>query len=117
MTAILRQLFNEFNSTYILVDALDECVDQEDLFKFIEALMGWNMDNLHVLTTSRMENDIATSLDPLVTCKMPLQSALVDADIHIHIRERLSDDPKLRKWPIDVQNEIEDALMNGAQGM
>jgi hypothetical protein len=44
-------------------------------------------------------------------------SAAVVADIQIHIRERLQHDPKLRKWPLPVQLEIEEALISGAHGM
>lgn len=117
MTIILRHILKSFNTIYILLDALDECTDRQDLFEFIGSLMGWNIDNLHVLTTSRKENDIAVSLEPLLTCQLCIQSALVDADIRVHIVETLSNDPKLRKWPIDVQKEIEDALMRGAKGM
>ena len=114
---LLRQVLESFHSTYILLDALDECTDREDLLEFIEALMGWNANELHVLATSRKENEIATSLEPLVTCQLCIQSALVDADIHIHILDRLSTDVKLKKWPASVQKEIEDALRRGAKGM
>lgn len=117
MTAILRQLLKSFNTMYIMLDALDECVDQEDLFKFIEAVMSWNIDNLHVLSTSRKENDIATSIELWVTFQLCIQSALVDADIRVYTLERLSRDSKLKKWPDNVQKEIEQALMSGSQGM
>ena len=117
MTAILYPLLKLFDSTYVLLDALDECKDREDLFKFIEVVTGWNIDTLHVLTTSRKENDIARSLDPLVTCQLCIQGAKVDADIRVHILERLSTDPDLKKWPADIRKEIEDALSRGAKGM
>lgn len=117
MVFILSQMLKSFKATYIVLDALDECTDREDLLQFIEALMGWNIDKLHVLTTSRKENDIAASLETLVTCQLCIQSALVDADIRVHVLERLSNDPKLKKWPISVQKEIEDALIQGAKGM
>ena len=45
-------MFQTFESTYILLDALDECTDREDLLEFIEALMDWNVKGLHVLATS-----------------------------------------------------------------
>lgn len=117
MKPILHQMLKSFNTTYILLDALDECTDREDLLEFVEALVGWNIDNLHVLTTSRKENDITMFLEPLVTCQLCIQSALVDADIRVYILDRLSNDLKLRKWPVDVRKEIEDALMTGANGM
>lgn len=117
LRTLLRQMLESFNGAYILLDALDECVNGEDLFELIRALMDWNIHDLHILATSRKENDISTSLEPLVTCQICIQNALVDADIRVHILERLSNDMKLKKWPVIVQKEIEDALMNGAKGM
>lgn len=119
MTTILRQMLKGFSSTYILLDALDECTDRNDLLEFIEALMAWNIDGnkLHLLITSRKENDIVMFLEPLVTCQLCIQTAIVDADIRVHILERLSNDPKLKRWSSNVQIEIEDALMRGAKGM
>jgi hypothetical protein len=31
--------------------------------------------------------------------------------------EQLRDDPKLKRWPPDLKNEIEETLMKGANGM
>lgn len=117
LTALLRQMVTAFNSTYILLDALDECTDRKDLLEFIQVLRDWKIDNLHILATSRAEKDIAKSLEPLVTCQLCIQSALVDADIRILVLDRLSTDPSLKKWPVDVQEEIKDALTEGANGM
>ena len=117
LRTLLHQVLESFNSTYILLDALDECTDREDLLEFMEALVDWNVNDLHVLATSRKENDIAMSLEPLVTCQLCIQSALVDADIRVHILDRLSTDVKLKKWPTNVQKEVEDTLMRGAKGM
>ena len=117
LTALLRQMMKAFNSTYIVLDALDECTDRKDLLEFIEVLRDWNIDNLHILATSRKEKDIARSLEPLVTCQLCIQSALVNADIRIHVLDRLSTDPNLKKWPVDIQEEIEHALTKGANGM
>lgn len=117
MRDILRHMLDRFDTTYILLDALDECTDPEELLDFIEALMNWNVHNLHLLATSRKENDIATSLGPLVTHEQCIQGPLVDADIRHHILKSISGDVKLRMWPAHVQKEIEDALTRGANGM
>ena len=117
MTTVLRQMLKSFSTTYILLDALDECTDREDFLHFIEVLMSWNISSLHMLATSRKENDIATSLDPLVTSQLCIQNELVDADIRVLVLERLSNDTKLKRWPVSVQKEIESTLMKGANGM
>ena len=117
MTTVLCQMLKGFSTTYILLDALDECTDRENLLCFIEVLMSWKISSLHMLATSRNEKDIATSLDPLVTSQWCIQNELVDADIRVHILERLSNDTKLKKWPINIQKDIESTLMRRANGM
>ena len=106
-----------FSHVYLLIDALDECTDREDLLQVITELDSWKLDKLHILVTSRRENDIEEALQPLVMCQICIQSALVDADIRVHILERLSNDPKLKKWPVNIREEIKDTLTKGAEGM
>ena len=67
--------------------------------------------------TSRREKDIEDSLTPLSTSQIPIQNELVDADIRVHVVERLAKDPRLKVWPIAVQKEIENTLTGGAKGM
>jgi hypothetical protein len=51
--------------------------------------------------------------------KICLQSKVVDKDISTYVHYRLCDDKKLRKWynNVEVRQEIEAALMEGAHGM
>ena len=64
-----------------------------------------------MLATSRKENDIAASLEPLVTSQLFIQNGLV------HILTRLSNNPELKKWPVNTQKKIESTLVKGANGM
>jgi hypothetical protein len=112
----LQHVLGGFQQTFIILDALDECKEREELLGLIEDIVNWKLDKLHILATSRRGRDIEETLEPLVTGQVCIQSALVNADIHVHICERLQNDPKL-KWPEHVQGEIEKALMNGAHGM
>ncbi|KAH7309366.1 ankyrin repeat-containing domain protein [Rhexocercosporidium sp. MPI-PUGE-AT-0058] len=77
----------------------------------------YGIRNLHVLATSRRERDIEETLESLTTSEICLQSALVDNDIRTHISERLQNDLKLKRWPANVRGEIEDTLIEGAQGI
>lgn len=89
---ILRQTLESVNGTDILLDALDECLDREDLFKFIESLVVWNTQKLYLLAISRKENDSPTSPELLVICQLFIRNALVDAEIRAHILHRISTD-------------------------
>jgi hypothetical protein len=113
----LQHIVNDFHQTFIILDALDECKEREELLELIENIISWKLEKIHILATSRREREIEEVLEPLVTGQICIQSTLVDTDIHIHIRERLQNDPKLRNWPVNVQREIEKSLMDGANGM
>ncbi|KAH8657573.1 ankyrin repeat-containing domain protein [Tricladium varicosporioides] len=113
----LQHMLRNFQRTFIILDALDECKEREELLGFLEHSMNWKFENLHVLTTSRRERDIEETLTYLATDQICIQSALISADIQTHICEQLQNDPKLKKWPINVQREIEKTLMDGAHGM
>lgn len=114
---VLKQMLQDFQHSYVILDALDECRQCEDLLLLIEEVMSWKLGNLHLLATSRKEEDISDYLDPLVTDQICIQSALVQADIRIHIQERLQNDRNLKKWPANVKDEIESTLISGANGM
>jgi hypothetical protein len=113
----LQQMAREFDEIFIILDALDECKDRQELLDGIEEISGWKFGKLHITVTSRREKDIEETLEPLVTDQICIQNALVDADIHIHLHERLRNDPKLKAWPANVQREIKETLMDGAHGM
>lgn len=113
----LQHMLRDFDQSFIILDALDECKEREELLGLIETIVNWKLKMLHLLATSRRLNDIEETLTPLITGHICIQSALIDADICIHIRERLQNDPRLRKWPENVRLEIEKALMEGAHGM
>jgi hypothetical protein len=111
----LKVILRLFPKTYIILDALDECTDREELLELIEEMNRWGA--VQILATSRKEKDIEEALHPLVTCQICIQDAQIDDDIKLYIRQRLQNDSKLKKWPLMVQREIEESLMDGANGM
>ncbi|CAE7032713.1 Arp [Pyrenophora teres f. teres] len=104
-----------------MIDALDECSHRSDLMKIIEAVAGWELQNMHLIVTSRRERDIESSLEGLVDPQneICLQSEDFDKDIQQYIRQRLSDDKGLSKWGRDImmRQEIETAIWKGSKGM
>jgi hypothetical protein len=114
----LRQIVQEFDETFIILDALDECTERQELLTNIEEIAKWKIGKLHILATSRREKDIEEWLEPLVNDqeKICIQSALVNDDIRTYVHEKLQTDRKL-KWSAKVQEEIEKSLMDGAHGM
>ena len=117
----LRGLVQEFGDTFIMVDALDECKEREQLLADIQEFIQWQLEGLHILVTSRREGDIKVTLDPLVNVNqnIDIQSEVVDRDIRVFVREVIQSAQGLRRWrnkPV-VQDEIEKALTENANGM
>jgi len=113
----LKHIIGGFEHVYVVLDALDECQDREQLLPLVEEIMNWKIGKLHLLATSRAEQDIADHIGPLVTAQINLRGTLVDADIQTHLRERLRNDSRLKRWPVKVHEQIEVVLMEGAHGM
>ena len=117
----LRQMMTSIGDIYIVIDALDECTEREELLTDLESVASWEDVNLHMLTTSRRETDIEEVLISLSDGRnqINLQSALVNADIRTYTHDRLQTDRRLRRWlkHPEVQLEIENTLMEKAAGM
>jgi hypothetical protein len=103
--------------TFLVLDALDECTDRDNLMKFLGEISGWKDVRLHLLCTSRKEREIEEAFEKLGSSQVPVQSSAISDDIEIYIRARLQKDSRLRKWPPNVQTEIWETLMAGAHGM
>ena len=102
---------------YIILDALDECTDREDFITFIHELVDLQKGGLRIIITSRREKDIEEQLGSIANYNVNIQSAIVDEDIRIYVRDRLATDIKLKKWPGKVQEEIISVLTEKADGM
>jgi hypothetical protein len=87
----------------------------------LESIAGWHLDGLHLLVTSRKEQDIESSLEGLVEDSniICLQSNVVDEDIRRYVHQRLAINKDLKKWQkdSDIVCKFETTLMEGAQGM
>jgi hypothetical protein len=118
---VTQQAAREFMQIYVVLDALDECMQRSELMGMLETVAGWQLDNLHLLMTSRKERDIEMSLEGYIDEEdaVCLQRDIVDQDIQRYVQQRLRSDKSLAKWNKDaaIMQEIEAALMGGARGM
>jgi hypothetical protein len=117
LSATLGDILRSFQQAYIVVDALDECTNRETLLGLIEEIINWKINTLHILVTSRKEQEINECLKALVSNQIDIQSSLVATDIQIHVHEQLRKDTKFRKWPGKVLTDIETELTERAHGM
>jgi ankyrin repeat protein/Cdc6-like AAA superfamily ATPase len=106
---------------YIVLDALDECAQRPELMEILLTMARWQLQNMHLIVTSRKERDIENSIKDFVgeENSICLQDIIVDKDIQQYVQQRLSNDKSLSKWRENValKQEIEDALMKGSLGM
>jgi hypothetical protein len=112
----LKDMLRGFQHVYMIMDALDECEDREQLLLLIQEITEWKLGTVHILATSRKERDIEHCLGCRVSAQINLHSSLVNADIQTHIQARLRNDTKLQKWS-KIHGQIEATLMDGADGM
>ena len=102
---------------HLIIDALDECDDRGPLLSTMTQLRSQASQEIHILVTSRREYDVTTTMADPSICDFEIQNHVVDSDIKMYIKSLLSADLKLKRWPEDVKNEIEEALMEKSNGM
>lgn len=119
-------MLQQVGEVWIILDALDECHTRRG--KRTEGTLSWMRDllssdkkNVHVLVTSRAEQDIASEISEwaLDADIVPMNGQGVVDDIHAYIHTRIREDDDLKRWRSrpDVQDEIQTALMQKANGM
>jgi hypothetical protein len=116
---VLKELLVKFPCTYLVLDALDECDDREELMKIINTISSWNVQGLHMIFTSRREGDITATLERMIDAVniLNIQTKAVDRDIQLYVHRRIADEPTLQKWKEDDKQLIEQSLAGRARGM
>ncbi|KAM5357601.1 hypothetical protein ACJZ2D_016093 [Fusarium nematophilum] len=118
----LKGTIQASKETYILVDALDECPsllgERKKLLDFIKGLTDLELPNLHIIATSRKEQDVERALSRLGTCPpLSIQTSVVDEDIQSYVRSEISQDDVMSRWPTALQEEVHRELGSRANGM
>lgn len=121
LSTCLRSMVGLYGTTFIVLDALDECKSRGELMDLIENIDSWREADYHILVTSRSELDIRATAESLSHKKyiINVQESLNAEDILTHIRYRLSHDRSLRRWQKDPEalRETEVQLMEKSDGM
>ena len=114
---ILGQFISGFEKTYILVDALDECLNMEEIMSLIETLHKLGLMQCHLLVTSRRELQIVDAIMPMEPIEIDMCQMPVDADIEMYINAMLHSSPELKRWSKNDKNLIRSVLLDKANGM
>ena len=113
--------------TYIVIDALDECPNnigtpsaREKVLNFVEDLVESNHANLFICITSRPEQDITTTLNPLTPAshRMSLHEEIGQRrDIDSYVRSFVQSDKAMRRWRSEDKELVISVLSERANGM
>ncbi|KZP14374.1 hypothetical protein FIBSPDRAFT_107366 [Athelia psychrophila] len=86
LQSILEKIIDGFERTYIIIDALDECTNKEKVLARIEELMQRKAGYVHILFSSRPEQDITDKIQCMAYIdRVTLNNRLPDKEV-----ERLS---------------------------
>ena len=112
-------------STYIIMDALDECPNtfgmpspREVVLDFVKHLVELSLPNLRICITSRPEIDIRTVIEPLTTRRVSLHDETGQTkDIVDYVRSVVRSDVRMGKWREADQKLVIETLSERADGM
>jgi hypothetical protein len=119
----LKSLLGQDSRIFIVIDALDECKEQEEeeeraaVLDALRDIKSSATGPFNIFVASRPEADISREMSEICDIDLDVQAALVDEDIRCHVRSCLTKDARLKRWPQNVKKEIEDKLTNDANGM
>ena len=113
----LQKLLDGFSSTFIILDALDECTEREKLLSWIQSVILEKNINLglHLIVTSRPEEEIENKFKSYHYIDLVEESE--NHDLVAYLDYQLQNDSDLQKWNSDSQEQIKLTLMKQANGM
>ncbi|KAL2802448.1 hypothetical protein BJX63DRAFT_437864 [Aspergillus granulosus] len=123
---VFLHMLVQVSEAWVVLDALDECCTRngpstEGILSWIRDLLNSDQRNVHLLVTSRPEQDIQAEFDEWTGSenRVVIQSNLIADDISVYIQTRVKEDKGLMRWHSrrDVQEEIETTLTEKADGM
>ena len=114
---VLRQFISAFQKAYICIDALDESLDWEKMMELVETIHRWDLEQCHLLVTSRKEQWIIKSMVSTKPMEVDMTQMPVDTDIEIYIDFHLHSSSELRRWSSDEKASIRHVLLEKAKGM
>ena len=118
---ILQAVVRGTDQVYMVLDALDECTDLDELMAVVSKIENWKLPTLRLLVTSRWLTIIEETMKGLTNSEriIMIQSKLVDRDISDYVSENLRTNQKLNRWAKrpDIQEEIRSTLTEKSGGM
>lgn len=124
LASTLSKVLQGIQQAFIILDALDECAEEErhHFFDLLLDHIGSGPAKANFLITSRKEPDIAERMGELREVvklhAMPVLTGDVATDIRLYVATQLSTQRATRAWDNQaLRKEVEDTIAERAQGM
>ncbi|KAJ7843984.1 ankyrin repeat-containing domain protein [Mycena olivaceomarginata] len=115
MSQALIPILKEFTKpVYIVLDALDECSEQDQLVKMVAIILDADLPNVHLLLTSRPEVPWSSTSLAKRAVLLSLQH-FTRQDIESYLTKQLSDFEF--SWSVKREREIKKSLLDRGGGM
>ena len=113
----LHRILDGFSSTFIVLDALDECTERKKILNWIQTFILQRDINLglHLIATSRPEQEIEDKFKSYHYLDLVEES--VNHDLVAYVDYQLHNDSDLQKWDSETQEQIRLKMMEKADGM
>ncbi|KIJ09033.1 hypothetical protein PAXINDRAFT_102380 [Paxillus involutus ATCC 200175] len=115
LSNLLKRAAGLYKRPMIVIDALDEC---DDLSKLLHELVKLCHDgHCRLFVTSRTLHSINRAFADLPSISLDDRTDAMRDDMHFHIRTELESRDRLKTLAYDLREEIQDVLMEKADGM
>lgn len=130
----LRSAVSDFTDTYVVIDGLDECpasgnnvsgkAERRILLELLQRMQAWRLANLHLLVTSRQEQDIDDAFkgiihdpqDEIIDLGTTAYSSSVRSDISMFMDKELNKEIFV-DLPDNLKTLIRECLIDKAKGV
>ncbi|KAJ6460649.1 hypothetical protein C8R47DRAFT_120182 [Mycena vitilis] len=114
LLVMLNSVLAQFTGTYVVLDALDECSEHDELVEFISTLRGWSKP-VHLLVTSQPRTLFLESAVFDEASVVLLESATTHSDILQFVESELASKSKLKH--IKKAKDAAPKIVNKSNGM
>ena len=117
---IVQDVTQYFQKVYLVLDALDECEQLPDLFKWFRGFHQTRKGSCLILCTSRDKQDIRTSMEAVSVPagRLSIEKDVLNPDIELYVHSRLFERDDFRRWrDNDILPKVEREVMRKVDGM
>ena len=120
MENILLLCLETYKEVFLLIDALDECPEADNMRQDVLAwlaTLAQKAPHLRILATSRELSDVRQSMATLGAESLPVASRSVDVDIRQYVQRQLLRDHRLARLDQATKALVEETISLKADGM